>query len=114
MERHGIPFAISKDIVFPETQVRRRPPFAGALAAIGSLGALAAGLAFMDERVRGHLARLIASGASPSGELATVGDRVQDFLYIAVQAARDQSIEHAPLVIFGLAALVLVLFMTRT
>jgi hypothetical protein len=29
-------------------------------------------------------------------------------------ALRDQSIEHAPLVIFGVAATVLVLFMVRT
>jgi hypothetical protein len=31
-----------------------------------------------------------------------------------VEAVRDQSLDHAPMVIFAIAALVLVLFMTRT
>jgi hypothetical protein len=83
------------------------------LTVFGGLVMLIAGLAMIDVRVRDQLGRLL-TGRGPSGELATLGDRVQSLLTIAMQAARDQSIENAPLVIFALAALVLVLFMTRT
>ena len=90
-----------------------RPAFFNGLAAAGGVLMLIGGLAVIDERVRVQLGRLL-TGRAPSGELATLGDRVQTLLLIVMQAARDQSIEHAPLVIFALAALVLVLFMVRT
>ena len=90
----------------------RRPSVFGGATAMGGALALVLGLAVIDDRVRDAIGRL-ASGRAPAGELATVGDRFQDLLGIAMQAIRDQSIENAPLVIFALAALVLVAFMTR-
>lgn len=91
----------------------RRPSIFGGLTAAGGVCALVAGLAVIDDRVREHVGRVATSNAA-AVELATVGERAQAFLLIVIQAVRDQSIEHAPLVIFALAALVLVLFMLRT
>jgi hypothetical protein len=90
-----------------------RRPFAGALTAAGGLLALVIGLAAIDERVRDQVTRVIQRGG-PTEELTTMGARLQDLVAIGAQAVRDQSIEHAPLVIFALAAAVLVLFMLRT
>ena len=87
-------------------------PFSGGLTAAGGVCALVVGLAAIDDRVREQIAHAFSS-KGPS-EMATAGTWLLDLVLIAVQAVRDQSIEHAPLVIFGLAALVLVLFMLRT
>jgi hypothetical protein len=90
----------------------RRSVFGGLTAAAG-VCALVTGLALFDERVRGQIARIM-SGKTPTDELVSAGERASDLMTMAMQAVRDQSIEHAPLVVFSLAALVLVLFMTRT
>jgi len=90
-----------------------RRPFAGGLTAIGGLCALLVGLALVDERVRDRLARL-ASSRTASGEIASAGAKLQELVEIVALAVRDQSIEQAPLVIFSLAAIVLLLFMLRT
>jgi hypothetical protein len=93
----------------------RRRPFSlfGTVTAVGSLAVLLAGLALFDPRLREEFARL-ASGRAPVGELATFGDQVSDTLSIVMLAIQDQSVAHAPLVVFGVAAVILVLFMTRT
>ena len=49
-----------------------------------------------------------------SGEIAGFGGRMQELGLIAMQAVRDQSIEHAPLTLFALVALVLFTLMIRT
>jgi hypothetical protein len=77
------------------------------------LGVLGVGLAVIDPRVREHVASL-ASGRGPGDELVSAGDRVRDLVYVAIDAVRDQSIEHAPLTLFALAALVLFTLMLRT
>ena len=83
------------------------------LTASGGVLALLVGLALIDERVRERLSRLFSSRAA-SGEIATAGARLQEMTEVLALAVRDQSIEQAPLVIFGLAAIVLLLFMLRT
>jgi hypothetical protein len=88
-------------------------PFSGGLTVAGGLCALVVGLALVDERVRVRLADL-ATGRTTSGELASVSAKLQQLAEVVAEAVRDQSIEQAPLVIFGLAAIVLVLFMLRT
>ncbi len=65
-----------------------------------------------DDRVRDHVSRRVV--AHPSVELASVGRQVRDFTAVVADAARNQSLGHAPLLIFTLAAAVLVLFMLRT
>lgn len=62
----------------------------------------------MDPRVADRLAHVMRE---PPDHWV---DRARATAEILLTAARDQSIEHAPLVIFTLAAAVLVLFMTRT
>jgi hypothetical protein len=46
--------------------------------------------------------------------LVSAGREVRDFTTVISEAARYQSIGHAPLLIFALAAGVLMLFMLRT
>ena len=87
--------------------------YTGALTAIGGVFALGIGLAAIDDRVRAQITHL-ASGTGPSSEIVSISARVQDLAFVALNAVRDQSFDHAPLVIFALAAMVLVLFMLRT
>ena len=75
--------------------------------------AIVVGLAVIDERVRSEVASLL-SGHAGAGEIAGFGGRVQELGMIAMQAVRDQSIEHAPLTLFALVALVLFSLMIRT
>jgi hypothetical protein len=63
--------------------------------------------------VREQIARTFTT-RGPANEIATFGSRVNDMAMIAAQAMRDQSIEHAPLVIFALTAGILLVLMTRT
>jgi hypothetical protein len=83
------------------------------LTAATGVGVLVLVLALVDYRVRAEIGRL-ASGRPPSQEVLAAGENAQNLAYIVVHAVRDQSIEHAPLTIFGLVALVLVLLMLRT
>jgi hypothetical protein len=77
------------------------------------IGAIVVGLAVIDERVRSEVAALV-TGRGAAGEIAGFGVRVQELGLIALQAVRDQSIEHAPLTLFALLALVLFVLMIRT
>jgi len=90
-----------------------RRPFAGGLTSVGGVVALAIGLAAIDDRVRDQFARVFTS-RGPTNEITTLGSRLNDMVLIAAQAVTEQSIAHAPLVIFALAAAILVLLMTRT
>ena len=85
----------------------------GGVTAFASLTALVTGLALIDGRVRSQVAQMLET-RGPTDEIVTIGYRFEDLAYIVMQAVRDQSIEHAPMVIFALAAMVLLLFMTRT
>jgi hypothetical protein len=83
------------------------------LIATGGLGVLFACLALVDERVRDQFAQIFTGGA-PTGEVGSALAQVQQTIAVVMEALRDQSVAYAPLTVFGLAALVLVLFMTRT
>ena len=65
-----------------------------------------------DDRVRERFSRGVVT--DPSGQLSGAERRLGDVTSVIVGAARDQSIQHAPLLIFALASAVLVLFMLRT
>jgi len=78
----------------------------------GTVAILLLVLVTFDDRVRDHVSRRIV--AHPSVELVSVGRQVSDFATVIVGAAREQSLGHAPLLIFTLAAAVLTLFMLRT
>ena len=91
----------------------RRPSIYGGFTAVAGAGALILGLAIVDDRVRTQLGH-VQSGRAPTSEIASIGAQIQDLLRITWQAIQDQSVENAPLVIFSIAALVLVVWMTRT
>lgn len=65
-----------------------------------------------DDRVREQVSMRVF--AHPSAELASAGRHLGDLTSVIALAARQQSLVHAPLLIFTLAAAVLVLFMLRT
>ena len=83
------------------------------LGAAAGLLVLAGGLAAIDERVRFSFMRMI-EGGPPTGDVSTAAHSLEDLSMLVLNAIRDQSIEHAPLTLFAIGALVLVLFMTRT
>jgi hypothetical protein len=68
-------------------------------------------LVSVDPRVREQLAGVWTPGASVT---TSVGSHVRNITSVVMSAARDHSIDQAPLMIFALAATVLVLFMLRT
>jgi hypothetical protein len=94
-----------------ETGVAVRRFFNDALLSAGALLIVLAALMVIDSRVRDHVTGAI-SGSSPQA-VAQAGGYVQHVAAVVVTAARDQSIDHAPMLIFVVAATVLVLFMLR-
>jgi len=90
---------------------RKRPVAGDALLSVAALGILLIALVAIDDRVREQLLMRVSLG--PTAEIADLGSRLSDVASIVAVAARTQSIEHAPLMIFVLAATVLVLFMLR-
>jgi hypothetical protein len=89
-----------------------RRVFREALMSAGTVVILLLVLIAVDDRVRDHVSRRVV--AHPSVEVTSVVRQVRDFTTVIAEAARDQSLGHAPLLIFTLAAAVLVLFMLRT
>lgn len=68
-------------------------------------------LVSMDQRVHMRVADLLGD---PIEGGQTIGARVGDLAYTLWLAARDQSLDHGPLLVFTVAGAVLVLFMLRT
>lgn len=89
-----------------------RPAISDVMMTAGSALVLVIALVVFDDRVREQVSMRLE--ARPAEQFASAGHQVRSLTAVVVQAARDQSIEHAPLVIFTLAATVLVLFMLRT
>jgi len=83
-----------------------------AVVSLAALTLLIVMLIAIDDRVRDQIT--LRLHANPAAEMADIGSRLRDVAAIVAVAARNQSLEHAPLVIFVLAATVLVLFMLRT
>jgi hypothetical protein len=82
-----------------------------ALISAGTVLVLLVVLVSIDERVRDRVSAL----ATPSRSgIVSVGTQVSDVSRAVFDAARYQSVEHAPMMIFAVAATVLVLFMLRT
>jgi hypothetical protein len=79
---------------------------------VGTVAILLLALICFDDRVREQVMQRFV--AHPTTELSSAGRQVSDLTTVIVKAARDQSLGHAPLLIFTLAAAVLVLFMLRT
>ncbi len=78
----------------------------------GGLCALIAGMAAIDLDVRKEVARVL-SGQGLLPQIASIAWRLREFATAAVRAMKDLGMENAALVIFGLGATVIVLFMLR-
>jgi hypothetical protein len=89
-----------------------RRAFGEALMSAGTVALVLLVLIGIDDQVRSELSlRLMAH---PTEQLATAGQQARHITTVIATAAREQSLAHAPLLIFALAAAVLVLFMLRT
>ena len=86
--------------------------FREALMSAGTMVILLLVLVATDDRVREQFSRRVVG--RPSMELASAGRRLGELTTVLAEALRYQSLGHAPLLIFTLAAAVLVLFMLRT
>jgi hypothetical protein len=91
--------------------VRMQRRFSDFLMSAAALVTLILTLAVFDGRVREQLALRMES---PSSQVTSTGVAVRDVAAIVFDAARYQTVEHAPLVIFVAVASVLLLFMLRT
>lgn len=90
-----------------------RRAFGDAVISMAALLLLLLMLVSVDDRVRDQVSGLV-HGTPSSSQIAGVGRQLRDVADVALEAIRDQSVDHAPLMIFTLAATVLVLFMVRT
>ncbi|HEX4348055.1 MAG TPA: hypothetical protein VHZ73_10810 [Vicinamibacterales bacterium] len=66
----------------------------------------------MNDDVRRSVTRLLSG--SGTSDVRDVAGSLQEAAMAVLQAVREQSIQHAPLTIFVVAASVLLLFMFRT
>jgi hypothetical protein len=82
----------------------------GALSA-AVFGGILFALVSMDPRVRDHVSDLVGNG---SGSIAPWGARAADLGGALWSAARYQSIENAPLLVFATVGTVLTLFMLKS
>jgi hypothetical protein len=73
---------------------------------------LFAGMAAMNDDVRGHIVNVL--NGDHSGQLSMLGLRANTLAGPLVKMAVDSWSAHTPLVVFGLASIVLVAFMLRT
>ena len=92
--------------------VHIRRTFNDALISIVALTVLLVVLASVNERVR-HEVSLRMNGDRAQTELAGAAANVRHLAGVVIDAARDQTIEHATLAIFVVAAGVLTIFMLR-
>lgn len=95
--------------------MKKATPWMRARDWLGSLGGFLVvfgALIAVDERVGTHVRGLL--GRSASGEVSAVTERFSALGQAIVMAARDQSIDHAPMLVFSAVAIVLVFFMVRT
>ena len=90
-----------------------RRAFSDTVISVMALGALVLILASFDDRIREQITLGVSPGHA-SAKVADASTTVSNLTGAVVVAMRDRSIEHAPLVIFVLAATVLVLVMVRT
>ena len=93
--------------------VRIRRAMNDALISITALTVLLALLAAVNGRVRHEVSSRL-NAARAQTEVAEVAANVHSVADDLFDAARDQTIEHAPLAIFVIAACVLTIFMLRT
>jgi hypothetical protein len=87
-------------------------PFGDFLVSIGAVILLLAILIAIDGRVREQVS-LRMEGATVRNELRDAGVQLRGMASVIAEVARDQMIEHAPMMILVLTGSVLVIFMLR-
>ena len=90
----------------------QRRAFGEGLMSAGVLALLLVTLVAIDPRVKEQV--YLRWSAPSTAQISTAGASVRDMTSVVLDAVRDQSLEHAPLLIFGLVATVLVMSMLRT
>jgi hypothetical protein len=96
-------------LVFGMSQVRRRA--ADAMVGASSLCAVIAGMSIISEDVRSQIANAIAGKPN---ELGAMAFRAQAFGQELVRTAGDYRLTEAPVMGFGIVAIVLCVLMFRT
>ncbi|HKB10633.1 MAG TPA: hypothetical protein VKD69_08260 [Vicinamibacterales bacterium] len=81
------------------------------LLTFATLAILVMVLVAVDDGVREQVTMRVSA---PSVSIADAGHQARDLTTVIAAAARSQSLAHAPLLIFAVAATVLTLFMLRT
>ena len=89
-----------------------RRAFGDAMISLGAVLLLLMMLVTIDPRVREQMSGVW--GSTGSSAVTSVSHQVREATSLVLTAAADHSIDQAPLMIFALAATVLVLFMLRT
>ena len=89
-----------------------RRVFGDALISAAALVVLLIGLVAIDDRVRERVMSVIRTG-EVSSSVSSVTSMANDVAGVLMMAARDQSLDHAPLAVFVVAATALVLAMLR-
>jgi hypothetical protein len=89
-----------------------RRVFGDAVISLCAVLALLLMLVSVDPRVRYQVSGVW--GGSDATPVTSIGQQLGKISTVVLSAARDQGIDNAPLMIFALAATVLVLFMLRT
>jgi len=79
---------------------------------MAGFGAVLVTLIVLDDRVARQLA--IMFRRAPERELVVMRDWLESLGSAVALAARDQSIDHAPMLVFTAVAILLVIFMVRT
>ena len=92
--------------------VRARRLGGDAVKSAGALVLLLVVLVALDERVQEHLAALARS--APTSTISGFAARVGEIATVLFDAARTQSLEQAPMLIFVVITTILVLWMVRT
>ena len=90
-----------------------RRAFGDTMISVGALAALLATLVLVDDRVREQVSMRF-NGRTPTAEFHDASARVSDIGHVVMMALRDRGLEHGPILIFAIAAVVLVIFMLRT
>ena len=94
----------------PAVKSRMQRLSGDALASAGVLGIVLVTLMSIDVRVREQVGTVIGS----TSDVGDASGRIGEIGSVLFEAARTQSVDHAPMMIFIVAATVLVLFMVRT
>jgi hypothetical protein len=88
-----------------------RHVFSDSMISLGAVLVLLLTLVSVDPRLRDRVSGL---WGAPSSSFSSMSTQVRHVSTVAYSAARDQSVANAPLAIFSVVAVVLLLFMLRT